>query len=331
VSDKPIRLPRKMGATVNLEEHRRVAQLTAHETAELEKLGLEPTTRIKGSLDVLVQQILDEDTKRASLESPVPPGTPPIQFDPATATPVDRLNKEQRDRLAEQIREMNKLDTTIKRSAASIATQVPGITEALLAAETPTISTKTEEPGINVNRPTGASGVAGVPKFCPRCGLEVAKLDLLEVDRTDKLAWVASLYGARFKKSYYMPGIGARIVFRGLTSNETSLIYKQAKLDMDRNVWDAAEFLTQLIQYRLALQLESISFESGVVLTSPIKDVAKDDGIKEMHDHVYTHVLVNESLARVVHKKYEEFQRLVEWMENSVEKEDFMQEISGQS
>jgi hypothetical protein len=359
MSDKPIRLPRRVGKPVPIEDHKKGATLTPFEAATLAKLDLDVEQLPQGaSLETLVAAVIDEDRRQLALESPVPPDTPPIVFDEDSVVPIDRLNERQRAKLMEKIKELHLIDKEIPRQRSNI----PGMEATLAAASAPTLvapdgrtdrkprrkkgEPQPEEPAAEAEAAAAPAAVADAgarphPKHCPKCRHDLAVLDPLVVDRQDKLAWIASLYGSRFKKDYLLFDGQIRVVFQSLTTNETQLAYTQTQRDMRNHEFTLDDYMTRLTQYRLALMLESVTYAGGKTVVVP-KDLvlrgkpvdlkhADETNLPALREYIFEHVVSNESFARIVHAKHSEFQRLLEWMEANADNPDFMKEISGRS
>lgn len=313
--------------------------LTPYERETLAKLKLAPQDAVSGGLDKLIQAVRDEDARALAHESPIDPATPPLKFDDAAVPSIDDLTPEQRDRVVAKIKEtMAAAAVQPGRQPSSGAAQVPGLVAAVAAADSaPALHTREEEaaPAVDADADTGVDLRV---RNCPRCRWDLARSDTLEIGRDDKLAWIASLHGARYKKAYVLLNGHVRVVFRSLASKETEAVYHQVGLDFRNRPFDIGAFTTEVHQYRLALSLESVSFSDGAVLVVPsdalsktVPDASGKTPLVALREHVAEHVLASESLARVVHRKFAEFQRLVEWMEENSDNPDFMKEISALS
>lgn len=329
MADKPIRLPRQAGVKIPLAEHRDRG-LTPFERETLEKLHVAPHEIAEGGLDRIVKAVLEEDARALQHESPVDPATPAVKLDESQVTPIDRLTPEQRDRVLAKIQSMKSAVADV-RPPSPAASNVPGLSAAVAAsASAPTCKTRDDAPAPAAD--DAGTGIDMPVKHCPRCKWDLRRSDLLDVTREDKLAWIASLHGARYRKSYTLLDGHLQVVFRSITSKETEAVFHQTRLDFQDRAIDFGAFTSEAHQYRLTLSLESVSFSDGVKLVVPAPAAAAGDpGLKALREYVAASVLASESLARVVYRKFADFQRLIEWMEENSDNPDFMKEISALS
>lgn len=161
-----------------------------------------------------------------------------------------------------------------------------------------------------------------VTTFCPRCGWDMRnKFDVVPTDR-DKEDFLATLLGGtRFKKRYELFGGKVVVTFRSVLAEENKLIYRQLVQDQQNGTVNTeAEWFVQLMDYRLACSLDTITDKNGKVLSSvPELDMAastKDKtGLVEQLDMINKNILAQEATRRLVGMHLRQFQRLIEAIE----------------
>jgi hypothetical protein len=161
-----------------------------------------------------------------------------------------------------------------------------------------------------------------VTTFCPRCGWDMRmKFDVVPTDR-DKEDFLATLLGgSRFKKRYELFGGKVVVTFRSVLAEENKLIYRQLVQDQQNGTVNTeAEWFVQLMDYRLACSLDTITDKNGKVLSSvPELDMTastKDKtGLVEQLDMINKNILAQEATRRLVGMHLRQFQRLIEAIE----------------
>lgn len=161
--------------------------------------------------------------------------------------------------------------------------------------------------------------------FCPRCGWDARmKFDIVPTNR-DKEDFLSTLLGGqRFRKKYELFGGKVVVTFRSVLAEENKLIYRQLVLDqaVDK-VRTEAEWFVQLMDYRLACALDTITNDSGKVLaempelvmpTGPI-DADGQTPIVAQLDIINKNILAQEVTRRLVGTHLRQFQRLIEGLE----------------
>lgn len=161
--------------------------------------------------------------------------------------------------------------------------------------------------------------------FCPRCGWDARmKFDVVPTNR-DKEDFLSTLLGGqRFRKKYELFGGKVVVTFRSVMAEENKLIYRQLVLDqaVDK-VRTEAEWFVQLMDYRLACALDTITNDSGKVLaempelvmpTGPI-DADGQTPIVAQLDIINKNILAQEATRRLVGTHLRQFQRLIEGLE----------------
>lgn len=174
--------------------------------------------------------------------------------------------------------------------------------------------------------PASAAGSAPPPIYCQRCGWDMRqKFEVVPTDR-DKEDFLATLLGgARFKKKYELFGGRIVVTFRSLMAEENKLVYRQLVLDQQKNkVATEAEWFVQMMDYRLACSLETISDKNGKVIASiptldemPFtqdKDEPLATSLPKQLELINKH-LAQEATRRLVGTHLRQFQRLVEGLE----------------
>ena len=132
------------------------------------------------------------------------------------------------------------------------------------------------------------------------------------------------LGGQRFRKKYELFGGKVVVTFRSVLAEENKLIYRQLVLDqaVDK-VRTQAEWYVQLMDYRLACSLDTITDDAGKVLaempelvmpTGPF-DADGQTPIVAQLDIINKNILAQEATRRLVGVPLRQFQRLVEGLE----------------
>jgi hypothetical protein len=161
--------------------------------------------------------------------------------------------------------------------------------------------------------------------FCPRCGWDARmKFDIVPTNR-DKEDFLSTLLGGqRFRKKYELFGGKVVVTFRSVLAEENKLIYRQLVLDqaVDK-VRTEAEWFVQLMDYRLACALDTITNDSGKVLaempelvmpTGPIDADGQTPVVAQL-DIINKNILAQEATRRLVGTHLRQFQRLIEGLE----------------
>jgi hypothetical protein len=186
-----------------------------------------------------------------------------------------------------------------------------------------------------VDDPDAADDISGVDiQDCPHCGWDITKHDSIDVDESDKYAFLASVLGGKryFKDADLFDGsVVAR--FQTLTTDEADLALAQCAYDYrDRKVTDQGEFFRVLSNYRMCLGLNRIHTQGSVTLVPPLDEITWDEPgegqdpqtvLPVLLEYVNANVLQHETMRRVVGMSYQRFQRAVEKMEANVDNSDF--------
>lgn len=233
---------------------------------------------------------------------------------------VDEQTKNMTPEVAEAFKKF-KLQPTIVDDREDMATDTPPAEEkpAEQAVEEPKVEEK-ETPAEPPPPPEP------VQVFCPRCGWDMRQKFEVKPTERDKEDFLATLLGgSRFKKKYEMFGGRVVVTFRSLLAEENKLIYRQLVLDQQKNkVATEAEWFVQMMDYRLACSLETISDKSGKVIASipTLEEMAfeasKDEPLltplpKQLD--LINKNLAQEATRRLVGTHLRQFQRLVEGLE----------------
>jgi hypothetical protein len=162
--------------------------------------------------------------------------------------------------------------------------------------------------------------------FCPRCGWDMRqKFEVTPTDK-DKEDFLATLLGGtRFKKKYELFGGRIVVTFRSLLAEENKLVYRQLVLDQQKNrVATEAEWFVQMMDYRLACSLETVTDKNGKVLATvpTLEELAfTPDSNEPLSTPLPKQLdLINKTMAqeatrRLVGTHLRQFQRLVEALE----------------
>jgi hypothetical protein len=185
---------------------------------------------------------------------------------------------------------------------------------------------KEEEEKENTNELPQTTTDPAAVSFCPRCGWDLRqKFEVVPTDR-DKEDFLATLLGGtRFKKKYELFGGRIVVTFRSLLAEENKLIYRQLVLDQQENrVATEAEWFVQMMDYRLACSLETITDKAGKVISAiptldemPLPPNPEKPLATTLPQQL---ALINKNLAqeatrRLVGTHLRQFQRLVESLE----------------
>lgn len=179
-----------------------------------------------------------------------------------------------------------------------------------------------QEPATEDNVNAQESAALPITTFCPRCGWDMRiKFDVVPTDR-DKEDFLATLLGGtRFRKKYELFGGRVVVTFRSVLAEENKLIYRQLVQDQQNGTVNTeAEWFVQLMDYRLACALDTITDKNGKVLSSvPELDMGastKDKtGLVEQLDMINKNILAQEATRRLVGMNLRQFQRLIEAIE----------------
>jgi hypothetical protein len=176
--------------------------------------------------------------------------------------------------------------------------------------------------------PVEAESNAAAPDvlpFCPRCGWDMRQQFETHPTDRDKEDFLATLLGGqRFTKTYELFGGKIIIRFRSLLADENKLIYRQLVLDQQENrVATEAEWFAQMMDYRLACALDTITQKDGkvVAVIPPLDELKVDPGDNPLATALPKQLdLLNQTVAqevtrRLVGTHLRQFQRLVEALE----------------
>lgn len=167
---------------------------------------------------------------------------------------------------------------------------------------------------------------AAAPPFCPRCGWNMQQQFEVKPTDADKEDFVVSLLGEiRFLKQYELFGGRMVVTFRTLFAEENKRIYRQLVLDQKSGkISTETEWFVQLMEYRLACSLASVTDRSGKILTAipTLPDLPADQQPETAEETGLLPQLAlldaafkQEGARRIVAGQLREFQRLVEALE----------------
>jgi len=321
VSATPENFPNRMPLTPGI-----VRKATDAEAAELRKLGWRDGDPVPGGLPELLASLATErardDARDYDREVAELAGKPPVALRDDQVVSIDSLSEEKKAELRQIFRDVQRIGDAIP----SPASDVPGLAQAVAAVGAP----PAPEPATEADASTGL----GDRKFCPRCRWDLANADVVEATDADKIAYLCSIHGARFRKAVSLFGGNVEVVFRWLTPAEFLLAFDQANRDLEGKPGGQAEYFNAVFSYRLSMSLESIRYPDGKVYPLPVaadlpqppqgsRDTALAGHLKDLQSRV----IVNESLWRVIGDEFARFQRLVERLEAAAGQPDFWPEI----
>jgi len=254
----------------------------------------------------------------------------------------EKMTREQVEKVTEMLKkakayakakkEQQELDTQTATMAPGVAEaykqfveEAPQIIDDRAETETPTpdnAEKPAQAPAPEDNLDTPETTALPVTTFCPRCGWDMRmKFDVVPTDR-DKEDFLATLLGGtRFKKKYELFGGRVVVTFRSVLAEENKLIYRQLVQDQQNGTVNTeAEWFVQLMDYRLACSLDTVTDKNGKVLSSvPELDMTaatKDKtGLVEQLDMINKNILAQEATRRLVGMHLRQFQRLIEAIE----------------
>jgi hypothetical protein len=235
------------------------------------------------------------------------------------ATAIGRAKKERQD-LEIKTATMSPDVAEAYRKMAQESPQIIDDREEAAAAEKQPASA--QEKVTPTNAPAADAGDVPYAGFCPRCGWNMQmKFDIVPSDR-DKEDFLATLLGgARFRRRYELFGGRVVVTFRSVLAEENKLIYRQLVLDQNAGtVSTEAEWFVQLMDYRLACALDTITDKNGKVIAS-VPELDMSIGSKEKTplvdqlDMINKNVLAQEATRRLVGTHLRQFQRLIEALE----------------
>jgi hypothetical protein len=337
----PARLPLRTGVPTSIDEYRKERRLTPLEQRELDRkraamgaLGLDPDDPLTGSVDEVVAAVLAEDAATNTLD----PSQPPVEIDLAKVPDVKAMSDEQKARALAKFAEMNRLEAELRSKAEAAASGVlakPGFADVLEAAESGPVAEAAapdRNDVISNPEPPSTTGADGKSPVCPRCRFDLNDRTLHDIPIGDRRMWVAALETGRYRKDFKIPGVGAWVRFRTLTSTESNLVHRQAASERAETIF---EHMALVKKYELALSVEEVAAASGRRYVMPADSLLKGSTpgqptpLPGMYEYLMKNVLPSESMARLVFDKFSRFRAEVEWMEANADNENFPEETSG--
>lgn len=227
-----------------------------------------------------------------------------------------------------------------KLQAQEAETQIIDDREEVAAANnTPPADTKTSDAPAPTVEPdaTGANSPMLMMPFCQRCGYDNRQPFDTEVTDLDKQDFLASILGnVPFKRDYEIMGGNIKLTFHTPLAEENKMLHRQLVLDQQAGkIVTEAEWFVQMMEYRMALSLESLTDKSGRLIAAvpSLKEYeakAEKAPIVSLHEHVTTTVLSHEVTRRLVGTHLRRFQRLVEALEAMALEPSFWNGIESQ-
>lgn len=236
----------------------------------------------------------------------------------AAAPEMEKIAPHLREQYAATLQQFSVIDDRAETQAAEKPPSPPAPAAEAPAPAAPTEPTPADMP---------AAPLAPILPFCPRCGWDMRQKFEVEITDRDKEDFLATMLGnSRFRKEYELMGGKLKVVFRSVLAEENKLIYRQLLLDQQEGrVSSEAEWINQLMDYRLACSLESITTSKGIPLAiipelqavpfeadkkRPLA-TALEVQLAEMNKTT----LAQEVTRRLINLHLRQFQRLVEAME----------------
>lgn len=240
------------------------------------------------------------------------------------------------------------LHPEIRAQYESVMRQLEIVDDRKEAAEAPP-ATQEEPPAAQPTETAAAPAPAAPPlpepprplilPFCPRCGWDMQqKFDVPITDRDKEDFLVTVLGGTRFKKKFELFGGRLVVTYRGMLAEENKLVYRQLVLDQQENrIATETEWFAQLMDYRLACSLESLSDANGkpIALVPELdinfkqdKDQPLATPVAAQLEYVNKTVLAQEVTRRIVGLHLRQFQRLVEALEAMAVEPSFWEGIA---
>lgn len=167
------------------------------------------------------------------------------------------------------------------------------------------------------------------PVMCPKCGHNTALPYEAEPTADDKMLFTAGILSqgkARFVKAYTLYNSAVVVVFQTLASAEMQDITRQVNRDIaDGGVRTEMDMLAKVMEYRSALSLYSVAGKdlSWIIPATIQTEPPTEEPLKKLLEIIDATVLAAEPFKRVVLRKFNEFQRLVEKLEVMVDDPDF--------
>ena len=218
----------------------------------------------------------------------------------------------------------------IMREEAAVAAPqiVDDRADIVVTATAPPTEDVPDEPAAAEDEPDGPSsaGISVLP-FCPRCGWDMRMKFEITPTARDKEDFLSTLLGGtRFKKNYELFGGKIVVTFRAMLADENKLVYRQLLLDQqDQKITTEAEWFVQLMDYRLSCTLDTISDNTGKVLSvmpelheMPFTRSVENPlatALAGQLDFMNKNILAQEVTRRLVATHLRQFQRLLEALE----------------
>jgi hypothetical protein len=230
---------------------------------------------------------------------------------------LDNIEPHLRDQYAATLQQFSVIDDRAEAQAAA-PVPPPPVKEEPAAPAPPAAVSPAEMP---------LAPLAPILPFCPRCGWDMRQKFEVEITDRDKEDFLATMLGnSRFRKEYELMGGKLKVVFRSVLAEENKLIYRQLLIDQQESrVSSEAEWVNQLMDYRLVCSLESITTGKGIPLAilPELKDVVFEaDKKRPLATPLEAQLaelnktsLSQEVTRRLINLHLRQFQRLVEAME----------------
>lgn len=251
---------------------------------------------------------------------------------------IDSLPEEKRNELLNVLKEAGSKFTsdhtkTKKEPTVPFIPAGPGVMEAKQhAKKAASYSTESFKETITTEstKSEAGAGLGETSVLCTHCGWPVGISDLTNPTYTDKQIFIAAFLGQkRFIKEFNLFNGQFKIIFRGLTTEETDLIVTQLVYDWNSNKFSGpAHAANEASKYQLVLALESIETENGPIKLPTLEEYDYEQPkegtiLPEIVKYVYSLALPTESHKRIVTKAYQHFIDTQSKLEAMAEKPDF--------
>jgi hypothetical protein len=195
------------------------------------------------------------------------------------------------------------------------------------------------EPDPEPEQESDEAGGGAVVRHCPRCMWNLSYSFDADPTEVDRAAFVATILGARFEKTYEAMGGGIQITFRSLSADEVDLVFRQMRIDqLNGEVITEPDYFGRMNTYRMACMVKQIANRNGTIVADlpPIFDIPYDEPefgspkqtrLIPLLDYFNKEVCPTESLRRVVAQQHRAFQRLLEALEAQTAEPGFWKEI----
>ncbi len=178
---------------------------------------------------------------------------------------------------------------------------------------------------------------------CPNCNWDMSIAGDPDPSHGERMNYLQSILGGKpFTKSYLLFDDQMEVVFRELSQHELDTAYRCATTstgaDDPKTVVGSLQLMELAMRYRLSLQLRTLrttenryeEFPHSLAEWSNDPNVAPEETLKKVREHVYDKVIKTESLSRVLTHALMGFNHLVQKLEVSAHRENFWKTTNSQ-